>query len=574
MCVIFISKFCSYGNGFLYAKTLRPWRFSTIVGRNRSVSAIDCTVFPFSRQNFSQFALTILLCCTLILLEEDQSGEDQDQDEEEDQEEDQEVDQDSASSSEEELQQRRHSGRSTRNSSGRTAKKSTKTKSKPTTKKQKRPAKKQHKDPLPSPLTAQDTNAMAMSTRAKLEKAKEDKKAAQNKAAIVAQENALLKAKLAQLEPNPGQVAGTPVNPTAMISPGAQQIVLQGNPHKQKGRHKAQNQGVLHKAKDVIKNHTYNIWRTIKFVSSETEQNILASRTYDALVTDGFFGKMDSITDKDAYKQAWLGQWEDTVLQALNETRQYCCNKMRAVCWEYMDAHNGQLPELGTLLLCVQRKVSPGNATHFGIFCWYVDKLLPAAALDPTCFGPSKRYYQTVSSAFLPGEETKPADKKKTCISFSTEAFALVVFDGCRKGWMTYHSEEKAAKALGKKLKKIDFDKMTGKNIEPQSLNSPDIQVIDIKVCSNIYSDAKCGQAKFGGWIHAGLEKYTKYHKHAKDGRKDPNCLTLEQAALTKFRKDKGLKAATEEEERASKKRKCPTQSAPKPVILTIDEDE
>jgi hypothetical protein len=139
--------------------------------------------------------------------------------------------------------------------------------------------------------------------------------------------------------------------------------------------------------------------------------------------------------------------------KGLNNAWQYCCTKIKEKCWKYMDNHGRLLLPLDVILKCKTCQINPNSKPELEVWYWYVNDLLPVAALDPDAWCVEFWGFQLLSKA-----KPKKAGKG-VCITTSMEAFATTVLKGCHKPWQDWYVEEHKPKNLGKTFEYVDFDK-------------------------------------------------------------------------------------------------------------------
>lgn len=285
-------------------------------------------------------------------------------------------------------------------------------------------------------------------------------------------------------------------------------------------------------------------WRTVKYVTSDKQEQQLAIMVLDNLGLDEYLGN-DAETQ--ARRQVWLSVYASYCTQELNKTRSYVISRLKEAAFEYMDAHDGKLPSPAQIISCGKRVVTvPAMRT---LFEWYVDKYLVRAAGNTTHWNENKRLFEIISECHFPGEPTK------YYITASTEAFACIVFDGYslvwKNQWQLKKDNKKAKIPVPRRKKGVVL------TAQQKSLRSK-------------YTDMDNGQTRFGGWNTEAIRKFTQLKDLIKEARAlEPN-LDVERDCMASLKVEHGLEEEETLEEYLSKKKKSKKTSSA-PVVEEID---
>jgi len=168
------------------------------------------------------------------------------------------------------------------------------------------------------------------------------------------------------------------------------------------------------------------MWRTVKFLTSKEQKKTFVAKFLKELQIPGH----DPEKNEDRRRvRKFFKQWEDIMIQVMNEFRDTVNGAIKQECWKWMSEHSGKLPKTGTILACTMRKIDLTKAGHAEAWKWYVDVLLPKAAGNRHDWALDKRGYHTISTA-APQE-----NQKAFCVQPSTEAFLLAIYQGNHAKW-------------------------------------------------------------------------------------------------------------------------------------------
>jgi hypothetical protein len=174
------------------------------------------------------------------------------------------------------------------------------------------------------------------------------------------------------------------------------------------------------------------------------------------------------------------------------------------------------------------------------IFSWYVEEYLPMAA-GVQWFGPTIRPY------FLPSDLIEmPSGEKKVCVTITSEAYGLLVYENCRDKWLEI-------------FKWRDLQPK-GKKLSPPTYKPSDSETHKFKAK---WSDSSIGQNT--GWHTDAYKRFAVIMQQIKAFREqdEANGKTAQINGRKLIRSVHGVKDE-EEEEPPKKKRKGATNSGGK----------
>jgi hypothetical protein len=183
-------------------------------------------------------------------------------------------------------------------------------------------------------------------------------------------------------------------------------------------------------------------------------------------------------------------------------------------------------------------------------FAWYWEHLLPAVGGAKAHWSPSIRHHFTISKAHLPNEPNK------LCIPVSSEAFIVLVYEGCLPKWRAMHNWQVANPG-----KKFNKEKEEHKKA----------------ICRSKYFDTDTGQKMFGGAPPATLIRFNKQKELIKKGRNSKKTAKLEEKCLVMLQQEHlGQQQEDEDEEdggSGNKKAKKKTIPVPEAIKTFGDEE-
>lgn len=281
-----------------------------------------------------------------------------------------------------------------------------------------------------------------------------------------------------------------------------------------------QSDGTIILIKDFVK---FWLWSKVKFI---VDHNQLARVSRIA------YSQFD-LKDKKSpgHMEGWIEVYGPVIQHELGEHRSYIQNRLRVAAFSWMRDHEGNLPAVGTIYACANRKVSMTIAAQKEVFVWYVDEFLPKATGIPGAFDEKVRYYMPIS-------EAHPLNKpKEPSVTPSTEAIAAVLFDNCRVKWMEFY---KLKQKYGNKA--IITKKHKPEGAEEPTITPKNIIVYDKKYKGK-YTVADGGQNKFGGFKVEGLSKFMDAKISNKEARAEPENVAKEVAVMAELRERNDITA-------------------------------
>ena len=269
--------------------------------------------------------------------------------------------------------------------------------------------------------------------------------------------------------------------------------------------------------RETLKNE---VWRVMKFISSEKQMRLLASFTLKQANLTGKFDKKGQLTEEGV---DFVEKHEVLINKMLNEHRSYCQTAMKDVCIAYMtDKNVKQLPPQEAFEKILRRDKDLDEE----LFIWWWTEYMPKAAGSARIWNKTVYYFGRLS------DHAPRNDPKKWYITPSTEAWGAILIDNCRTRWpklmdvktkssgrIYYSKSSKLGEKAGLKLINVRLDKdFVGK-----------------------YTKVEQGARKYGGWSPEGLKKYSEYIKMNKEARLNPATAELEGRILEQIRERDGI---------------------------------
>ncbi len=145
----------------------------------------------------------------------------------------------------------------------------------------------------------------------------------------------------------------------------------------------------------AIKGGVKLLWRTTKFVKGEVQELSFAGKVMENLDLGQDY---DPTTAKGKAKiTEWKHLYSRECGRYLKEHWSYVQSQLKVAANAWMDAHDGKLPKIGSILACMLRKVSTPEMEE--IFEWYWDKYIPKGTGNATNWNAEKRYYSLISTS-------------------------------------------------------------------------------------------------------------------------------------------------------------------------------
>ena len=294
----------------------------------------------------------------------------------------------------------------------------------------------------------------------------------------------------------------------------------------------------------IRKTFKEKIWRTVKFLTTPEQKTTFFHKMLKELNLPGH----DPENNADRRNIAkFLENWEDIMIQVMNDFRDTVNGAIKAECFKWMSEHNGKLPKTGTILACTMRKIDLTKPTQADVWQWYVDVLLPKAAGNTHDWALDKRGYHTISTA-------APQDKPKAFyVQPSTEAFLLTTYQGNFTKWEAMYALKQT----------FPQKRMTIIHLVPKEKVDAKLEyeVVGNKLhlfaekYKGRYTKSNAGQQEKGGWTEEGIAAWEKHRDANKAARLTPESHALELEAVRLIKQEHGLVAASYEEEDSNKKK-------------------
>ena len=287
--------------------------------------------------------------------------------------------------------------------------------------------------------------------------------------------------------------------------------------------------------KKVWKTCKNEFFRTVKFISSEKQlvqvtEDILDSYEWDDYM---YFEEEEDETAEDrkqrqknndivaANRATWIKTYQKEVLSAFNKRRSYTQEWCKDEVTKLL--HAGKVPpHPKAIKKCAMWKINPKNADEMKVYAWYWDKLLPGVGGAKHYWSPSIRHHCTISKAHLNNAENK------LCIPVSSEAFIVLVYEGCYDKWLAMH-----------KWQKENPNKKFHREMEERKK----------PIYKSKYFETTSGQKLFGGVPAETLQLFVQLKDAIKKGRKTPKTAKLEEACLALVQEENQVAEDDEEED-------------------------
>ena len=273
-------------------------------------------------------------------------------------------------------------------------------------------------------------------------------------------------------------------------------------------------------------NKKYN-WGKVKFCNTETKLTKLTANIFDKWNLKEFRGLVGEA--RDAAKSQWVIENKEYVRMAMNNVRNYAQSQLRNWVVEALmkgGAVGQGVPNPEQVKLCALRDKSIITDPKMKrIFDIYHDVLL-FKVVGKEHWDDWIRHYKTISGAVHDSDKTNP------CITINTEAFLVAVYENCWTKWLCIVEEKKKYGRADKKRE--DARHKT--------------QFIDVDG----------GQARWGGWNKAGLERVKNLVNEIKEAHKQDHVEALEKEALERVRQAQDIENRDEKKKNKKKKRKRP----------------
>ena len=204
-----------------------------------------------------------------------------------------------------------------------------------------------------------------------------------------------------------------------------------------KSRQLKQNDGQV---KDIKKWVPNNVFRLCKFILSDQQEKEMVEKYLDEGTDPNFKGNGKEAKSN---RRTFIQYYRTVFTQRLNETRSYATARMKDAVWEWMNYHQGNLPDETKLLALLNRTWTPPEedsddyAEEWKLAVWYQEVYLCKACGNGNDWSSDKRRYLTISE----GAPVNAPNSKY--ITPSTEAFAMVIFESNAEHWKKMYDLKK-----------------------------------------------------------------------------------------------------------------------------------
>ena len=295
------------------------------------------------------------------------------------------------------------------------------------------------------------------------------------------------------------------------------------------------------------------VWRTIKFISSEKQLNLLTVFTLKKANLQGKFTSSGQVTHEGA---AFIENYCWTVNKILNDHRSYAQNAMKDVCIAWLkDNDKKTLPKNEEFMKIITRD----KKVDKDLFCWWWDQYMPRAAGSQRVWNKKIKYFGTIS------EHAPPGNPKDVYITPSTEAWGLLLIMNCRDRW------PKLMELKNNTSNRITYTKSAA------SKTKAGITLVNVNDDPGFlgkYTKSDAGQKKFGGWSAEGLQLYKELVAKNKEARQKPTTKALEAEILEMLRTENDIQGDNWEEHKKLLAGETPETEAMEEIDGLFDTDE
>ena len=240
----------------------------------------------------------------------------------------------------------------------------------------------------------------------------------------------------------------------------------------------------------------------------------------------------------------------------VNNARSHAQNQMRLVALQCLQQNNKtKLPTMQLIHKILDRTIDVTTNNNKELVVWWVTEMLPKATANAKLFDHKKAKCQTINNA-----ETLIAHVNVTMqdMPASTEAFAVVMHDNCKKKWERWHNWRLEEDNKGFEPHAIQAKKPGITITAPKHCKKPRkvVCVEDDEDFGTKCSVPDCGQLVHGGWSKKGLEEYHRLMKLNKQSRSKKAGRAKENEFVSIIKENFGLTANSWEEEEANKKKR------------------
>ena len=293
-----------------------------------------------------------------------------------------------------------------------------------------------------------------------------------------------------------------------------------------------------HQINMVVKTYA---WPCIKFLKDKADQFNAAVFVMNHLGHSKLKMK-DGQVKLNEDQLNWVNDYQKTVSQAINKTRNYVSTEMRKRVWKYLVNNEGDLPEVDLIEQILSRTIDHNKPENQKIIAWWIGEVMPVFPANAKKFTENKRYYATISqvSSFYDG-------KKMTDLPPSCEAFGVLCYDNNRSKWLNCH-KTKVEKGVSQVIVR---SKRGGK--APKDQKALVVYANEETKYQTKYSAIDKGRSDLGGWSDEGMINHCRLKKICKKARKSKEGKAAELKYLEILQAEKQVAAKNPEDEKAKK---------------------
>ena len=268
--------------------------------------------------------------------------------------------------------------------------------------------------------------------------------------------------------------------------------------------------------KAAVKQAGKNLYHNYKFVKDEVEAKLVTSQAIKLM-------KLDFQSDEE--KATWIYVHQETVVKAISDGRNYTQQRYREAAIEWLN-ENQDLPSVEDITKAAKRELDLDDADERKIFFWYWEILMERAHASNDWS--RVMYNTTISKAVLrdyPGMKT---------ITSAMEAFAVVMYDNCRKKWIAM---------------KDWLDNNPGQKLPQRTKDNKNLDIFQSK-----WSHQDGGQQPYGGWDAAAKETFNVLKEEIRELRSRETTWQYEEKALKLLRDEREMDKKDGEKKKTNKK--------------------
>ena len=314
-----------------------------------------------------------------------------------------------------------------------------------------------------------------------------------------------------------------------------EQLKHQMRPSKRGKRYVAMQPETQKFMKESLKRH---VWRKINFVSSVDQESKLAYEIVKSCDLSSFQG---DTAKAESERRDFVAIYTDACVAMLNEHRNYVNTEIKKVCFRYMAANNGNMPNYDNIEEIVQREPSADKA----LFAWWWDEILPAVTGCKDMWSVKQRYYGTISRYLA----TTSDGKKIPIITPALEAYAAFIIDNNLAKWKACY--KLGEQHPGKSIKCVHTGTENATSIDSKGNIIVYTAHMNNKKYRTKHTNPNSGQQRYGGFSRQSIqETYIPLKNENKKARKDRDSHRLETQVLEHLRQVNDITCETYELER------------------------